>query len=59
MISSSQLQKNPFQSMDSYYVLSDSIQGNNSICDAVLELFEYTSHKSKQLRGGPFLVEWT
>ena len=26
--------------MDSYYVLSDSIQENNSICDAVLELFE-------------------
>ena len=40
MISSSQLQNEPFQGMDSYYVLSDSIQENNSICDAVLELFE-------------------
>ena len=40
MISSSQLQNKPFQGMDSYYVLSDSIQENNSICDAVLELFE-------------------
>ena len=26
--------------MDSYYVLSDSIQENNSICNTVLELFE-------------------
>ena len=42
MISSSQLQNEPFQGMDSYYVLSDSIQENNSICNAVLELFEQT-----------------
>ena len=34
MISSSQLQNEPF------YVLSDSIQENNNICNAVLELFE-------------------
>ena len=40
MISSSQLQNKPFQGMDSYYVLSDSIQENNSICNTVLELFE-------------------
>ena len=40
MISSSQLQNKPFQGMDSYYVLSDRIQENNSICNAVLELFE-------------------
>ena len=40
MIFSSQLQNKPFQGMDSYYVLSDSIQENNSICNAVLELFE-------------------
>ena len=39
MISSSQLQNKPFQGMDSYYVLSDSIQENNSI-NAVLELFK-------------------
>ena len=26
--------------MDSYYVLSDSIQENNSICNTVLELLE-------------------
>ena len=42
MISSSQLQNEPFQGMESYYVLSDSIQENNSICNAVLELFEQT-----------------
>ena len=29
-----------FQGMDSYYVLSDSIQENNSICDTVFELFK-------------------
>ena len=40
MISSSQLQNKPFQGMDSYYLLSDSIQENNSICNAFLELFE-------------------
>ena len=40
MISSSRLQTKPFQCMDSYYVLSGSIQENNSICNAVLELFE-------------------
>ena len=40
MISSSQLQNKPFQGMDSYYVLSDSIQENNSICNTVLELLE-------------------
>ena len=40
MISRSQLQDKPFQGMDSYYVLSDSIQENNNICNAVLELFE-------------------
>ena len=40
MISSSQLQNKPFQGMESYYVLSDSIQENNSICNAVLEFFE-------------------
>ena len=40
MISSSQLQNKPFQGMDSYYALSDSIQENNSICNAVLEFFE-------------------
>ena len=40
MISSSQLQNKTFQGMDSYYVLSDSIQENNSICDTVLELLE-------------------
>ena len=40
VISSSQLQNKPFQGMDSYYVLSDSIQENNSICNTVLELFE-------------------
>ena len=40
MLSSSQLQNKPFQGMDSYYVLSDSIQENNSICNTVLELFE-------------------
>ena len=40
MISSSQLQNEPFQGMDSYCILSDSIQENNSICNAVLELFE-------------------
>ena len=28
--------------MDSYYVLSDSIQENNSICNTVLELFDQT-----------------
>ena len=39
MISSSQLQNKPFQGMESYYVLSDSIQENNSICMAVLEFF--------------------
>ena len=40
MISSFQLQNKPFQGMDSYYVLSDSIQENYSTCNAVLELFE-------------------
>ena len=40
MLSSSQLQNKPFQGMDSYYVLSDSIQENNSTCYTVLELFE-------------------
>ena len=37
MISSFQLQNKPFQGMDSYYVLSDSIQENNSTCN---ELFQ-------------------
>ena len=40
MISSSQLQNKPFQGMDSYYVFSDSIPENNSICNTVLELLE-------------------
>ena len=40
MISSSQLQNKSFQVIDSYCVLSDSIQENNSICNTVLELFE-------------------
>ena len=40
MISSSQLQNKPFEGMDSYYVLSDSIQENNSICNTVLELLK-------------------
>ena len=40
MISSSQLQNKPFQGMDSYYVLSDGIQENSSICSTVLELFK-------------------
>ena len=40
MISSSQLQNKPFQGLDSCYVLSDSIQENNSKCNTVLELFE-------------------
>ena len=40
MISSSQLQNKPFQGMDSYYVLSDRLQENNSICNTVLELLE-------------------
>ena len=40
MISSSQLQNKPFQGMDSYYVLSDSIRENNSICNTALEWFE-------------------
>ena len=37
MISSSQLQNKPFQVVESYYVLSDSIQENNSICNTALE----------------------
>ena len=40
MISSSQLQNKSFQVIDSYCVLSDSIQENNSICNTVLELLE-------------------
>ena len=40
MISSSQLQNKPFQSMNSYYILLDSIQENNSICNTVLEFLE-------------------
>ena len=40
IITSSQLQNKPFQGMDFYYISSDSIQENNSICNAVLELFE-------------------
>ena len=40
IISGSQLQNKLFQGMDSYYVLSDSIQGNNSICNTILELLE-------------------
>ena len=40
IISGSQLQNKPFQVMDSQYVLSDSIQENDSICNTVLELFE-------------------
>ena len=40
MMWSSQLQNNLFQAMDSYYVLSNSIQENNSVCNTVLELFE-------------------
>ena len=40
MISSSQLQNKPFQVVESYYVLSDSIQENNSICNTALESFE-------------------
>ena len=40
IMSSSKLQKKQFHVMDSYYVLSDSIQEKNSICNLVLELFE-------------------
>ena len=40
MISSSQLQNKSFQGRDSYYVVSSNIQENNSICNAVLELFD-------------------
>ena len=40
IISGSQLQNKPFQGMDSQYVLSDSIQENDSICNTILELFE-------------------
>ena len=40
IISSSQLQSKQFHVMDSYYVLSVSIQEKNSIYNLVLELFE-------------------
>ena len=40
IMSSSKLQNKQFHVMDSYYVLSDSIQEKNSICNLVLELFE-------------------
>ena len=52
MISSSQLQNKSFQGMDSHYVLSSSIQENNS-CNfrAAQSKIRYcTSHKGKQLR---------
>ena len=51
MISSSQLQNKPFQGMDSYYVLSDSIQENNSICNTVLELLEQKLDTTPPIKG--------